>query len=66
MDLAIFSEDFHSPNYGILDAFAQTLLPRNYAAGKKEGREDHWGVKAESYKLNVVERHIRKEKRDVY
>jgi hypothetical protein len=30
-------------------------IPSIYPLGKKEGREEHWGVKAELYKLNVGE-----------
>jgi hypothetical protein len=55
LDRANFSVDFHPHDYGILDAIAQTLLPSIYPLGKKEGREEHWGVKAELYKLNVGE-----------
>jgi hypothetical protein len=55
LDRANFSVDFHPNDYGILDAIAQTLLPSTYPLGKKEGREEHWGVKAELYKLNVSE-----------
>jgi hypothetical protein len=64
LDRANFSVDFHPHDYGILDAIAQTLLPSTYPVGKKEGREEHWGVKAELYKLNVSEKYPEKEKRD--
>jgi hypothetical protein len=55
LDRGNFSADFHPHDYGILDAIAQTLLPSTYPVGKEEGREEHWGVKAELYKLNVSE-----------
>jgi acyl-CoA synthetase (AMP-forming)/AMP-acid ligase II len=57
LDRANFSVDFHPHDYGILDAIAQTLLPSMYRLDRNEGREEHWGVKAELYKLNVGERY---------
>jgi hypothetical protein len=66
LDRANFSVDFHPHDYGILDAIAQTLLPSTYPLGIKEGREEHGGVKAELYKLNVSKGNPANGKRDGY
>lgn len=59
LDAQHFSTNFHPADFGILDAIKQTLLPGLNKAGLGTGtgaggdREDHWGVRAELYKLNV-------------
>ncbi|KAH7418511.1 hypothetical protein BKA64DRAFT_635633 [Cadophora sp. MPI-SDFR-AT-0126] len=59
LDAENFSTNFHPADYGILDAVKQTLLPGlngtglGTAIGVGSGREEHWGVRAELYKLNV-------------
>lgn len=54
MDAELFSSNFHPGEYGILDAVKQVLLP-GFGVGRdgKVGREEHRGVRAELYKLNV-------------
>lgn len=56
LDRTNFSVDFHPHDYGIIDTIAQTLLPginRPISDESLELREEHWGVRAELYKLNV-------------
>jgi hypothetical protein len=55
LDRSQFSTDWHPADYGILDTIAQTLLPESSTSlGEKEDRRaEHWGVRAELYKLNV-------------
>lgn len=52
MDSSQFCINFHPHDYAIIDAISQLLLPeiRNSIL---EGREEHRGVRAELYKLNV-------------
>ncbi|KAH9209223.1 hypothetical protein DL95DRAFT_428313 [Leptodontidium sp. 2 PMI_412] len=47
-----FSVDFHPHDYGIIDTISQVLLPQVDVDFMK-GREQHRGVMAELYKLNV-------------
>jgi hypothetical protein len=57
LDRAQFSSNFHPHDHGILDAISQTLLPT--IAKTKSDTEDmsfvqeHWGLVAELYKLNI-------------
>ncbi|PVH74564.1 hypothetical protein DL98DRAFT_351955, partial [Cadophora sp. DSE1049] len=59
LDAENFSTNFHPADFGILDAIKQTLLPGLNGTGMGTaidvgcGREEHWGVRAELYKLNV-------------
>ncbi|KAH6719680.1 hypothetical protein BKA61DRAFT_707506 [Leptodontidium sp. MPI-SDFR-AT-0119] len=50
LDAENFSTNFHPADLGILDAVQQVLLP-GLSVGV--GREEHRGVRAELYKLNV-------------
>ena len=55
LDRSQFAVDFHPHDFGIVDAVAQTLLP-SFGRMKLEGEnvsQEHWGVVAELYKLNV-------------
>lgn len=52
LDRSQFSVDFHPHDYGIIDAISQILLPEISADFLKD-REEHRGVVAELYKLNV-------------
>ena len=55
LDRSGFSTDFHPHDYGIVDAIKQTLLPGINRPRLEGGNvdEEHWGVCAELYKLNV-------------
>jgi hypothetical protein len=50
-----FCTSFSPHDFGIIDAIAQTLLPEiaQVSPGKPTGFQEHWGVVAELYKLNV-------------
>jgi hypothetical protein len=52
LDREQFSIDFHPADYGIVDTIAQTLLP-GALTDIMTKRENHRGVLAELYKLNV-------------
>jgi len=54
LDSHQFCTSFNPHNFGIVDAIAQTLLPEvaQVSATQTEFQE-HWGVIAELYKLNV-------------
>lgn len=52
LDRTQFSVDFHPHDFGVLDAISQLLLPE-VRGSHLEGREEHRGVLAELYKLNV-------------
>ena len=55
LDSELFSTNFNPCDVGIIDAIAQSLLPgiaKTFAYGKSVF-EDHLGVVAELYKLNV-------------
>jgi hypothetical protein len=52
LDRNQFSVDFHPHDYGIVDAISQILLPEISNEFLKD-REEHRGVVAELYKLNV-------------
>jgi hypothetical protein len=52
LDRAQFSVDFHPHDFGVLDAISQLHLPE-VRGSHLEGREEHRGVLAELYKLNV-------------
>lgn len=56
LDRSDFSVDFHPHDYEIIDTIAQILLPginRPIADENLDSRDEHWGVRAELYKLNV-------------
>lgn len=59
LDWSNFAVDFYPHDYGIVDAIAQTLLPRinplRAGAFGTNGNDnsEHWGVRCELYKLNV-------------
>lgn len=55
LDRNQFSIDFHPHDYGIVNAISQILLPE-ISAGFLKDREEHRGVVAELYKLNVSRR----------
>lgn len=55
LEASEFSTSFNPYDYGIVDAIAQALLPgiaRPQLSGENTN-EQHWGVVAELYKLNV-------------
>lgn len=52
MDREQFAVDFHPHDHGIIDAVGQILLPEIRTTFLKD-REEHRGVVAELYKLNV-------------
>jgi hypothetical protein len=52
LDRTQFSTDFHPHDYGIIDVISQLLLPE-FRGSYLEGREEHRGVLAKLYKLNV-------------
>ena len=51
LDRNQFSVDFHPHDYGIIDSIAQILMPETHVAVGDQ--EEHRGVVAELYKLNV-------------
>ena len=55
LDSGQFCTSFSPHDFGIMDAIAQTLLPEvaQVASGKSTEFQEHWGVVAELYKLNV-------------
>lgn len=53
LDNSQFSMNWHPADYGVLDAIAQTLLTETGVEEGGDGRREHWGVRAELYKLNV-------------
>jgi hypothetical protein len=55
LDSDKFCTSFSPHDFGIMDAIAQTLLPEvaQVASGKSTEFQEHWGVVAELYKLNV-------------
>ena len=54
LDRSQFSVDFHPHDFGIIDTINQILLPQ-VSPGFMKGREQHRGVMAELYKLNVFD-----------
>ena len=55
LDSHQFCTSFSPHDFGIMDAIAQTLVPEvaQMASGKQTELQEHWGVVAELYKLNV-------------
>jgi hypothetical protein len=55
LDSDQFCTSFSPHDFGIMDAIAQTLLPEvaQVASGPQTELQEHWGVVAELYKLNV-------------
>ncbi|KAH7360852.1 hypothetical protein BKA65DRAFT_547562 [Rhexocercosporidium sp. MPI-PUGE-AT-0058] len=55
LDAESFSTNFHPADFGILDSVKQVLLPGLSLDKDEQGveREEHRGVRAELYKLNV-------------
>lgn len=56
LDRDQFSVDFHPHDYAIIDAISQVLLPQIDVGFLKE-RDEHRGVLAELYKVNVSSLH---------